>query len=284
MFQLLVGIYLIKVFYLGQSVSFCTFLKTLILLSLVVLQKLSIQKLCVWWETEIRSSPLTISAPSKPIFTKTPNTSLCCLICMKLSSLLPLLPPLCQSRCTGHRKYQNMHLTASEMPLHGAACASLSHAMNMNPYKSPHKTAWLYNLDFVFRPFMFAPFFLQGITLPLYSWYILSSLDLNNGCFPSDWHHTESLFSACSAVENRMVKVIWTERCSFMVSRLQPWFIISSPVSLTFGGGGVFLIVFGVRTIFVVVTHAHRATYRYAHRYMCTHTSDRWLKLCSDKG
>lgn len=61
MFQLLVGIYLIKVFYLGQSVLFCTFLKTLILLSLVVNSKI----MCVmgnWNQIKPSYSKCTIKA------------------------------------------------------------------------------------------------------------------------------------------------------------------------------------------------------------------------------
>lgn len=169
----------------------------------------------------------------------------------------------------------------------GTTCARLFSAMYMNPEKSPHPLASLNNVDF--RPFMFAPFYLKGIIRPPYTWYVLSSLDLNNGCFPSDWHHTGALLSACSVAENRMVKVIWTERCSFMVSRLQPWFVISSPVSLPlvfffFFSFSFFSLPHSLQSGLHLCgsdTHTHRATYRYAHRSTCAHThqTDGWSSV-----
>lgn len=47
----------------------------------------------------------------------------------------------------------------------------------------------------------------------------------------------------------------------------------------------VFPVIFRVRSVSVIVdTHTHKTTYRYAHQYMYTHTPDRWLELCSDRG
>lgn len=161
--------------------------------------------------------PSTLTAPSKPIFTKTPATLCASSSAWNSRLLLPLFSPLCHACCAGYKNTKTTCISRSGK-CHFAEVPVLVFSV---PWKW-RPTSLLTNLHgstvwflLVLKTVHVCFFlFLEQITLPLYAWYVLSSLDLNNGCSPSDWHHTESLFSACPAVENRTVKVIRAERCT----------------------------------------------------------------------
>ena len=96
-------------------------------------------------------------------------------------------------------------------PLHSAARTNLSNTMKMEPKKFPHKPTFIFGFLFHLHHSGLHCFFSKELPF-LCTLGTFSPLDLNNGCSPSDWHHTESLFSSCSVVENRTVKVIRAER------------------------------------------------------------------------
>lgn len=91
----------------------------------------------------------------KDKFHQNTNISLCCLICMELPS--PFAAPSTFVPCLLRwvQRYQNnIHFKVREMPLHSAACASLSHSVKMERWKSQRKPARLYSL--VFRFFLYS--------------------------------------------------------------------------------------------------------------------------------
>lgn len=175
--------------------------------------------ICVMLHWE-QAKPSTLRAPSETVFTKTPLRSL---ICMEPPS--PFTSPSTFVPCVLHwlQKYQNnMYLKVTEMPFHRAVCASLS---NGHENRAPCVPAWLNNLVYDFLLYwdnsclhdvlvnFNKSFFSEELPF-LRTVGMFSPLDLNNGCFPLDWHRTESLLSSCPVVENRTVKVIQAEWCT----------------------------------------------------------------------
>lgn len=164
------------------------------------------------------------------IFTKTSTSRSAASSAWHSCVFLPLPPPLCHSWCA-----ENITTACVSKPVecyyNGAACAHLFSDMSMDSLEVCSQTDMA--LQFWLCIQCLHHCFSKELNFLCTVEYILSSLDLNNGCFPLNWHHAESLLSACSVTENRMVKVIWIERFSLMVSRLQPWFVISSPIALS---------------------------------------------------